>query len=149
GVPHVHACLWWGGGSALPAGRPPGGRRGHAAEPAFWGGRRTPPRLRLEHLAQVEGPQAGAPPRQPTPHLHEAARVARHEALRAVLSTLASFLSSTAVETSGRRTENDPPKPQHSSAPGSSTSSQPFTALSSALGLRDSPSPRSGWRKPG
>ena len=42
-----------------------------------------------------------------------------------VASMLASFLSRIAEDTSGRRTEKEPPKPQHSSLPGSSTKSAP------------------------
>jgi len=50
-------------------------------------------------------------------------------------------------DTSGNRTEKEPPKPQHSSAPGSSTSSTPDTPRSSARGEADSPSPRSRWQE--
>src|SRR5262249_41356065 len=58
-------------------------------------------------------------------------------------STLSSFLPRMADETSGSRTENEPPNPQHSSAPGSSTSSTPETFRSRARGLLDSARPRS------
>ena len=55
-----------------------------------------------------------------------------------VASTFASFLSRICVETSGSRTENEPPKPQHSSAPGRSTSSAPLRFSRSVRGLLDS-----------
>jgi len=53
----------------------------------------------------------------------------------APLSTACATLSAPiAAETSGFFTEKVPPKPQHSSAPGSSTSSRPSTWRSSRVG---------------
>ena len=78
-----------------------------------------------EHLGQVHRPHARAAPRQPAAHLHEAARVARHQAVApGGLRRWRASCRGSAVDTSGSRTENEPPKPQHSSAPGSSTSSR-------------------------
>src|SRR5262249_11201551 len=62
-------------------------------------------------------------------------------------STFASFLARICEETSGSRTENEPPKPQHSSAPGSGTNSAPLRLPRSLRGLSDSWSPRRRWHE--
>src|SRR5262245_8003433 len=64
-----------------------------------------------------------------------------------VSATFPSFLSRMAVDTSGRRTENEPPKPQHSSAPASSTNSAPSRLRRMARGAADSCRPRSRWQE--
>src|SRR5688572_16132363 len=62
-------------------------------------------------------------------------------------SMAATFRSRMAVETSGRRTANDPPKPQHSSLPANSTNSAPRRLRRIVRGLTLSPSPRSRWQE--
>src|SRR5437016_4081103 len=71
---------------------------------------------------------------------HPASQATRQSA--PVASTLASFLARICEETSGNRTANEPPKPQHSSAPGSGTSSAPLSLPRTVRGLWDSWSPR-------
>ena len=60
------------------------------------------------------------------------------------LDALSHLSASIAPETPAFFTANVPPKPQHSSAPGSSTSSIPRTARSSRSGR----SPRRSMRRP-
>ena len=60
--------------------------------------------------------------------------------------TLSSFASSIARETSAFLTANVPPKPQHSSASGSSTSSTPGTAEQERQRASPSRSSRSEWQ---
>ncbi len=79
-----------------------------ASTSARWTACTRPPR-RLSPRPSAAGSRRRRPPRSRPPSR----------------STFASFLSRIAADTSGSRTENEPPKPQHSSAPGSSTSSTP------------------------
>ena len=69
-----------------------------------------------------------------------------HTAPAPLATTAASFSSSIAVETSAFLTANVPPKPQHSSASGSSTSSTPGAARSSRSGASPTRSSRSEWQ---
>ena len=63
-----------------------------------------------------------------------------------VSSTARTLSASIADETSAFLTANVPPKPQHSVASGSSTSSMPLTAPSSRSGRSPTPSSRSEWQ---
>src|SRR4029077_3434342 len=74
-----------------------------------------------------------------------ASQATRHEAPAA--STFASLRSTIDDDTSGSRTANEPPKPQHSSLAGSSTNSAPSRLRSSVRGDSDSPSPRLRWQE--
>src|SRR5262249_54496048 len=76
---------------------------------------------------------------------HPASHATRYSA--PVRSTLSSFLSRMADDTAASRTEKEPPNPQHSSAPVSSTSSTPGRPFSRTRGQRDSPSPRRRWQE--
>jgi hypothetical protein len=77
--------------------------------------------------------------------VHEARRVAGGADLAPVSSTWRILSASIAVEVSAFFIANVPPKPQHWSASGSSTSSSPRTARSSRSGLSPTRSPRSEW----
>ena len=76
----------------------------------------------------------------------------RHEASPAVSTsapveaTAATLSSSMAVDVSAFLTANVPPKPQHCSAPGSSTRSMPPTSRSSRSGLSPTRVTRSEWQ---
>ena len=63
-----------------------------------------------------------------------------------VASTLRILSASMAVDTSAFLTANVPPKPQHTSASGSSTRSSPATWRSSRSGRSPTRSSRSEWQ---
>ena len=71
---------------------------------------------------------------------------AAHTISACVSSTARTLSASIADETSAFLTAKVPPKPQHSVADGSSTSSMPFTARSRRSGLSPTPSSRSEWQ---
>lgn len=68
---------------------------------------------------------------------------AAHSTPAPVDSALRTLSVPIAAETSEFFSAKVPPNPQHSSAPGSSASSSPFTARSSCSGRSPRPSPRS------
>jgi len=83
--------------------------------------------------------RAPAPEAAPICMRHPASHATRHAA--PVASTFSSFFARIWEDTSGRRTANEPPKPQHSSAPGSSTNSTPSRFRRISRGLSASWSP--------
>ena len=69
-----------------------------------------------------------------------------HSTCAPVLITAAHLSAPMAAEMSGFLTENVPPKPQHTSAEGSSARSSPRTARSSRSGASPVRSIRSEWQ---
>ena len=101
----------------------------------------------------TRGSRPGAPAARPSPRRrspppmcirHELSQAQTPSAPEATIA--ASFSSSIALETSAFLTANVPPKPQHSSASGRSTSSTPARRASSRNGASPTRSSRSEWQ---
>ena len=99
-----------------------------------------------EDLGQVHGPHPGPQPGQAAADVQQAGGVAGRADLGPGVQHRRILSASIAVEMSAFFTANVPPKPQHSSAPGSSTRSIPRTARSSRSGLSPTRSIRSEWQ---
>ena len=90
--------------------------------------------------------RSGASARPGAADVHETGVVGAAQHLRPRRQRVGTLSAPMAAETSGFLTAKVPPKPQHSSAPGSSRSSRPLTAGSSRRGRSPSPRTRSPWQ---